>query len=233
MAFVVLGSFHSHLAVAQPFIEINAGLPGVYDCSLSWGDYDKDGDLDLALAGHDGSVQVSRIYRNDGAGEFTDINAGLAGTSHCSLAWGDYDNDGDLDLVVAGYSSSGRVSRIYRNDGGDVFTDINAGLMGVSGCSLAWGDYDNDGDLDLAIAGYSSAGNVSKIYRNDGGDGFTDINTVLTGVIECSLAWGDHDNDGDRDLAIAGGSEIGYVTRVYRNDSGEVDLPPPMIPLSI
>jgi hypothetical protein len=93
----------------------------------------------------------------------------------CSLAWGDYDNDGDLDLALAGRDTVGPLSKIYRNDGGtlvndgndggNTFTDIGAGLTGVYACSLAWGDYDNDGDLDLALAG----SNVTKVYRLDGG----------------------------------------------------------------
>jgi len=110
---------------------------------------------------------VSKVYRNDG-GLFTDIGAGLTGVYYCSLAWGDYDNDGDLDLALAGYDGA-RVSKVYQNTGGAFTEMIGAGLTGVFRCSLAWGDYDNDGDLDLALAGASDYGLVSKIYRNDGG----------------------------------------------------------------
>ena len=145
------------------FTDINAGLTGVRYCALSWGDYDNDGDLDLAISGN----WISKIYRSDN-GTFVDINAGLTGVKNCALSWGDYDNDGDLDLAIAGYSSNyDLISKIYRNDNGN-FVDINAGLIGVSFCALSWGDYDNDGDLDLAIAGSSYVGTISKIYRNDG-----------------------------------------------------------------
>ena len=71
------------------------------------------------------------------------------------------------------------------------FTDIVAGLTGVMRGSLDWGDYDNDGDLDLALAGRDSDyGAVSKIYRNDGDGTFTDIGASLTGVYWASLGWG-------------------------------------------
>ena len=102
-----------------------------------------------------------------GAEPFTDIGAGLvgAGSYESSLAWGDYDNDGDLDLAVVGSSSSGPASRIYRNEGG-TFTDIGAGLTGVWLSSLAWGDYDNDGDLDLVLAGNDGGNQVNKLYSN-------------------------------------------------------------------
>ncbi|MHC4671805.1 MAG: FG-GAP-like repeat-containing protein [Planctomycetota bacterium] len=220
MVFIALSFTCSPLAVAQPFIEINAGLMGVHDSSLSWGDYDNDGDLDLALAGYDGSNPVSKIYRNDGGGVFANIGASLVGIYRGSQAWGDYDNDGDLDLAIAGHMGSSGVSKVYRNDGGGVFTDIDAGLIVASYCSLSWGDYDNDGDLDLAIAAYLgvSDSSVSKIYRNDGDDVFTDINAGLIGAYNGSLSWGDCDNDGDLDLAIARSG----TSKIYRNDGGGV-----------
>src|SRR5574341_2110064 len=65
------------------------------------------------------------------AGEFTDIGAALAGVMSSSVAWGDYDNDGDLDILMTGASSAGGgsgLAKIYRNDNGGVFTDIGASL---------------------------------------------------------------------------------------------------------
>ncbi len=85
------------------------------------------------------------------------------------MAWGDYDNDGDLDILLAGSTGSdSAISRIYRNDGG-TFTDIEAGLPGVFSGSVAWGDYDNDGDLDLLLTTSGIGIGTSGLYRNDGG----------------------------------------------------------------
>ncbi|MHC5053532.1 MAG: FG-GAP-like repeat-containing protein [Planctomycetota bacterium] len=200
------------------FFDISAGLKGVGMSSLAWGDYDNDGDLDLAVAGSTGIEGVSSIYRNDGPGGFTDIGAGLTGVYLCSLAWGDYDNDGDLDLALAGFTGGSRISNVYRNDGGGVFTDIAAGLQGVNSCSVAWGDYDNDGDLDLALAGFTGGPYASRIYSNDGGDSFTDIGAGLTAVTGASLAWGDYDNDGYLDLALSGYASSGRVAKLYHNE---------------
>jgi predicted nucleotidyltransferase len=88
-----------------------------------------------------------------------------------SAAWGDYDNDGDLDVLLTGTpDSTSGISEIYRNDGNDTFVPLSAGLTGVFRGAVAWGDYDNDNDLDILLTGTpDGATGISKIYRNDGG----------------------------------------------------------------
>ena len=112
-------------------------------------------------------------------GAFSIINTGLQNVTNSSVAWGDYDNDGDLDILLTGDTGDGFFSGIYRNDT-DTLIDINAALSDVAYSSVAWGDYDNDGDLDILLSGDVNGGeSVSKIYRNDNG-AFTDINAALT-----------------------------------------------------
>jgi hypothetical protein len=205
---------------ASGFTNIEAPLTAVRDGSVAWGDYDNDGDLDILLTGSAAASPyiVSEIYRNDGFGLFHDIAAGLTGVMRSSVAWGDYDNDGHLDILLAGLDSgSVPTSKVYRNDGDSGFSDIGAALTGVSNCSVAWGDYDNDGDLDILLAGSTGSAFVSKVYRNDGGASFVDIGAGLTGVDRSSVAWGDYDNDGDLDILLTGHLGI-YVSKVYRND---------------
>ena len=206
------------------FTDIGAALVGIYMGSVAWGDYDNDGDLDILLAGGSNSGLVSKVYRNDGGGVFTDISAALVGVyDKGAVAWGDYDNDGDLDILLAGDSNGTRNAKVYRNDGGGVFTDIAAALTPVSSCSVAWGDYDNDGDLDILLTGATGSAYVAKLYRNDGGGAFTDTGAALSGVYSGSVAWGDYDNDGDPDILLAGYSNSAVpVSIVYRNDGGGV-----------
>jgi hypothetical protein len=204
------------------FTDIGAGLTGLSLASVAWGDYDNDGDLDILLTGADSDWnQLSKVYGNDGGASpaFSDIGAGLIEVSDGSVAWGDYDNDNDLDILLTGQSVSGYVSRVYRNDGASGFTDIAAALTSVGGSSVAWGDVDNDGDLDILLTGLGAGARVSKVYRNDGASGFTDIGAGLTGVSSSSAAWGDADGDGDLDILLTGWTDTARVSRVYRNNS--------------
>ena len=204
------------------FHDIAAALPGVLSSSVAWGDYDNDGDLDILLTGGQGPTDmISRVYRNDGGGIFNDIAAGLLDVWLSAAAWGDYDHDGDLDILLTGESLDfGHISRVYRNDGGGTFHDIAAGLQGVYTSSVAWGDQDNDGDLDILLTGNSDLGPISRVYRNDGGGIFNDVAGGLLGVSQSSVAWGDYDNDGDLDILLTGTDGSNPISRVYRNDGG-------------
>ena len=211
---------------AGSYDDLRAGLIGVRDAAVAWGDYDNDGDLDIVLTGArelSGNA-ISKVYRNDGHGSFTDIGAGLPPIYHGAVAWGDYDNDGDLDLLLAGRDSDTEsgVTKLYRNDGG-VFADIAVSLPGADVAACRWGDYDNDGDLDILLSGYVNYVPLSAVYRNDGGGTFTDIGANLTGVGHGDVAWGDYDRDGDLDIVLSGagvGSGVPLFTKIYRNDGG-------------
>jgi uncharacterized repeat protein (TIGR01451 family) len=211
------------------FSDISAGLPSVYRSSVEWGDYDKDGDLDILLIGYDSSDNsISKVYRNDGESVFNDISAGLTGVAWGSTAWGDYDNDGDLDILFTGFDDlDNPVAKVYRNDGEDVFSDISADLTGVAHSSVAWGDYDNDGDLDILLTGgyYSSGWNrFTRMYRNNGADTFSliTITPSLPDISHSSVKWGDYDNDGDLDILLTGYELFsGRMAKVYQNDGGD------------
>jgi len=129
------------------------------------------------------------------------------------VAWGDMDNDGDIDLYVANVNTP---NKLLRNDGAGVFSDATSGQLGDTsgGEGVAWGDMDNDGDLDLYL---SNAGGASRLFRNDGGGTFVDIATgPLAGTNQGrGAAWGDMDNDGDLDLYVANASG---ANKLLRND---------------
>lgn len=208
---------------------VGPNVPAVMRGGVAWADIDHDGDLDLAIAGQAANnTLITYIYRNVG-NSFTFVT-NSTGVRDASVAWGDYDNDGDPDLVFTGTTNLNGavldgVCEILRNDGAS-FARVNAGLPGVSGGNAAWGDYDNDGDLDLAIAGTHTTGTaLTQLYANNGDHTFT-ARFSMGGINLGSVAWGDFDNDGDLDLALVGTNQSGAIAQIRQNDSFPVNTVP-------
>jgi PKD repeat protein len=224
--------------------------------SITWADFDNDGDLDLLLPSiWDDELFEFRtaLLRNDGADGaggfvFTDANAGLPPTPHAQTQWADADGDQDLDLLFIGEApgtDSGFI-RLFRNDGVGGFTGEEIlGTLSVERGEAQWGDYDQDGDLDVLVAGNvhlpdDTYDTVLHIYRND-----AEIYTPVP-VIDCpecegwfdlsAATWADYDSDGDMDILLAGtwnsGSQIEGRAKIYANVGGvfvaaEGQLPAP------
>jgi len=266
-------------AFCEGLVDSGEQFLGITQASLSWGDYDRDGDLDLAVCGMEKSGQpVTKIYKNE-TGSVTfqeDITQKITGVSYGKISWNDYNNDGRLDLSVAGYNADRQpVSKVYQNVDGILIEDttqhppIRYGSIAwtdsnkdeekdsycMAGCdettdwkpytriyrktkegefiedpqtlistyygSLAWGDYDGDGDLDLIIGGWLPDGAIIKAYINDNGRFVEDTRQKLTPVFHSSMAFGDYDGDGSLDLIIAGQNMSGSrTTTLYKNETG-------------
>ena len=198
----------------EQFVEVlDAGLTATDNGDLTWGDYDNDGDLDLAVTGQQSNSGAAAIdlYRNEPTGTLVaDTRSTLPSLLASSVAWGDYDSDGDLDLAAAGFDPGGQTlfTEIYENDGTGLLTGINASLTGVAAGDLGWADFDNDGDLDLALSGAADGTLVLQLYRNESGVFEQQPIDVLVGISFSSLAWADIDTDGDLDLASTGQSTV-------------------------
>ena len=161
------------------FLDENVELTPVYKSSTSCGDFNNDGEVDLILTGITelGNINnpscVTNVYQNDGGLNFYNINADLPGMHSGFGLWGDYDNDGDLDVLLSGSKQNSRLgsqpvqtTTIYKNMRGVFEPTHNILLDSLSNCSGAWGDYDNDSDLDIIIAGYDNLTEVTRIYNN-------------------------------------------------------------------
>ncbi|RLD81431.1 MAG: hypothetical protein DRJ10_06225, partial [Bacteroidetes bacterium] len=136
------------------------------------------------------------------------------------VAWGDYDNDGNLDLLLAGESAEGKVTKIYRNNGDETFTEqTGIVLSGFYKCAVAWSDYNNDGDLDFYISGNTDIGSLITLYKNNGNNSFTALSIDFSvnhpgSVIKCF----DFNNDGFEDVLF--GSTTNN-SKLYKNNGDE------------
>ena len=206
------------------FVDATTGPLGDYPAcgvAFSWGDFNNDGDLDIYLVNCD---STNKLFRNDGGGTFVDATSDPLGCpgENRAVSCADYDNDGDLDIYLV---NGGMLpNKLFRNDGGLVFVDATSGPLGDLGSArgVDWGDYDNDGDLDIYFANYNEG---NKLLRNDGGGTFVDVTTpvLADGGNPTNVAWGDYDNDGDLDLFIAKTHSVfqGEI-KLLRNDGGGV-----------
>ncbi len=216
------------------------GLNGITGgLNLVHADFDNDGDPDVFvlrggwLLGQ--GRQPNSLLVNDGAGHFADQTeqAGLLSFHPTqTAAWGDYDNDGWIDLVIGNEIRPGSThpGELYRNNGDGTFSEVadRVGLR-ITGFvkAVVWGDYNNDGWIDLYV---SRMGQTNQLFRNNGPDvtpQFNDV-TELAGVAEpvnSFPAWfWDMDNDGWLDLFVADFSSDAYgADRNAAFVTGEVD----------
>ncbi|MFH1227133.1 MAG: FG-GAP-like repeat-containing protein [Planctomycetota bacterium] len=199
-----------------------------------WGDYDRDGFVDLYVANYEqgqrGTGMPDFLYKNEKGQTFKDVTKDAGITPKLNLCgyginWGDYNNDGWLDIFVSNYRLN--PDFLWRNNGNGTFTNA-AKEVGVEGTPVQgayghtigseWADYDNDSNLDLfqcnlAHPRYITFSNMSYLLRNNGAPDycFTE-RRIQSGIryeeTHSEPAWGDYDNDGLLDL---------YITSVYVN----------------
>ncbi len=218
-------------AAQAAFTPITTGdpvaIPGGHRAA-TWADPDGDGDLDILVTRGAVVGENNDYYRNDG-GTFSHQPAnaiGQDGLRADGASWGDFDGDGDDDLFVVSWY--GELNALFENDGAGNFTRILTGdpvTVGTFSEDCAWVDYDADGHLDLFVASSGNAGEVNRLYRNDGAGGLI---AVTTGALVTDVrrsrhgAWADWDEDGDLDVFVA--NEANQLNQLYRNELVETGV---------
>lgn len=211
---------------AQPFTAITIDPTPTPTANIMWVDIDTDGDQDLILTTiffADTTQLKNRVYLNED-GTLTRVTDTpftnkLLQTNSATAA--DYDNDGDDDLYLGNSNFLADIdfvtgSTLWKNDGGNL-TVVEDSILGVlndlGGTGVTWGDYDNDGDLDLYVSVHTvfgrdpddDAGN-DHLYDNNGDGTFTRNTTALPVTLGANTSaqpvWMDYDGDGDLDLSI-------------------------------
>ncbi|MFQ5455460.1 MAG: FG-GAP-like repeat-containing protein [Nitrospirota bacterium] len=221
------------------FIDVTkeAEIPEIKDADGGvWGDFNNDGFLDFYMMTGGGNGAYGRFFRNFGDGTFIDITTSTIASMYLynypneGAAWGDYDNNGFIDLYVANYEKRNAYSLaigtpdiLWKNNGDYSFVNAarEAGLTTLekmSGRGVSWGDYNNDGLIDIFVSNYRLDPNF--LWRNNGDGSFTNI-AEETGVegkeVEglyghtIGSEWGDYDNDGDLDLFSANLAHPRYI----------------------
>lgn len=191
------------------------GLDSVKGGRVAWGDYDGDGDEDLLVDGW-------RLFRNDEGERFTEVTdtAGLMGQwGAVGGVWADFNNDGHLDFYMM--AADGFEGRFWKNRGDGTFIDVTATavhpLYRYPTEGAAWGDYNQDGWVDLYLANYEKPesrsihlgrGTPDVLWRNNGNETFTDV-TREAGLVTQEkmngrgVNWGDYNNDGLPDIFVS------------------------------
>lgn len=213
------------------FTEINDSanvLVNILAQGAAWGDFNRDGNLDLFIVNDHGPNQ---LFKNLDREIFLDIsssaNVETYGNSY-GVSWGDINDDGFPDAFIAtchGSNPSLSVKHLLLNNGDETFTDI-APSAGVADSLASWSvvifDYDNDGDMDMYVTNsyHAPRNGYNKLYRNDGNNNFTDaaFSAGVNGDFNedsFGLAVADFDNDGWADMYI---TDLGHLDRLYHNN---------------
>ncbi len=232
----VLRNFGPAIGFSNTSVATGLDDPGFHQ-NVAWSDIDGDRDLDLVI-GMEG-LEPHEIYLQGSSGTFTPVGASVGfqqpvGIKGYGMAIGDTDGDGDMDVYISTCRADNNIrNNFYQNQlvetGSLGFVDI-ADTNGTQFMQNSYGaefhDLDDDGDLDLFMVG--ADGQKSKIYRNDGSNQFTDVDTVtghpLLSDVAGDLNGGravDYDNDGDLDLFFHDHKPLNgrnEARKLYRND---------------
>ncbi len=200
----------------DPLQSIDNAIPGMYNAKFSWGDYNNDGLMDLAVIGQNDDVgNITKIYENKN-GSFQDLNLANRAFRYGDVKWVDLNNDGWLDLSIIGQSGAAVVYQQLINNKGVFEVSTPSTVAGLKFANMTFGDYNNNGTLDMFTTGQDVNGNPkSFLYQNDGKGNFKvdpEFNAyfAVPDMFDADARFLDYDLDGDLDLIYSGTGSGGF-----------------------
>lgn len=206
------------------FVEVTGtGFPNITLGSVEWGDFNNDNYPDLLIAGYIEVVEVAvtKLFKNNGDGTFTDMALVLPRVYQGASTWADINNDGFLDFALSGFDevSGSTISKIYRNNQDETFTELTAvNLPGTLYGKIKWADYNNDTYQDFVLTGFGPTTFITEIWTNNGDETFTKSSIALQKCWLGDVAWGDYDNDNFIDLFVTGDNGGTKYSILYKNN---------------
>ena len=194
----------------SPFSLSPAAPPAMYSSDAHWGDFDGDGQFEIAMEGATLSSGITGFVERYSGGTWSPMVT--LPTSFAALALGDVDGNGTLDLALNGNGAGYGDVAVFHNDGGGGFTPSYEHVGAANG-SIAWGDADRDGDLDALLTGfYSAEGNTTYLGRNDGAGHLTFVPTGMRGIQGGQAIWANVQSAGIRQVALVGNGATDFYS---------------------
>ncbi|MFT4297763.1 MAG: FG-GAP repeat domain-containing protein, partial [Candidatus Woesearchaeota archaeon] len=215
-------------------------LTGLKHSSQAWGDFNLDGNWDLAICGEANNPKTI-IYEFNSNGQPIQKDFEIINVTRCSINWADINNNGWDDLTISGINHDGIFLKIYKNINGTKFQEYQ-NLTGVAYSNTLYGDLNNNGWLDLVAIGCNEVHNatptknihncnkiISRVYINNNGtlEYSEQWSSNLANVWKGSIALGDYTNNGFLDLALSGtttNTSSGAITHLYMNNGTTFNL---------
>ncbi len=211
-----LNQYHS----VNLFKTVSTPFPALYQGDAAVADYNNDGLPDVVITGLNRyGVPVVNLYKNMGHNHFIQVPGPFKGLSNGTIEWGDYDHDGDMDILTTGKNIKNQLETIiYKNNNGK-FSIIYPDIPGVYYGCARWGDVNGNGWLDILIMGNNGKGPFTALFINDKGKYHKFFESFVP-LSNGDAVWADFDGDGDLDFFITGENTDGYPQcLIYSNET--------------
>ncbi len=205
------------------FFDLGVSIPYLNDATACFSDLNNDGYADLLYAGIDAFLAYQfYIYINQQNNTFIGLPNSIPGIRYGDIQCRDMDNDGWQDVSILGYSSSGNISKLFKNNGNLTFSLVDFPFIGLRSGGIIIADFDKNSYPDIIYTGlHSSLSIETHYYQNFGDMQFTNISNGLPAAQLGNIEACDVDNDGFMDVALFGKDAANnHITKIYKNNNG-------------